>query len=114
MGKIGGKMSLIYHQENRAMSNELTFNGPAEFYMEVFVTNDETGQQGRVTIGLGTFGYPTKERVAARIEKFKDTELVDALDGFRLMTKPEAWEVVMFEKTGTTFAMAGTEEWDLL
>lgn len=91
---------------------DLVFNGPAEFEMQVFVVNDETGQSGRVTIGLGVFEYPTKEKVKDRIDKFEREELVDALEGFRVMTKEEAWSMVMYEKTGTQFAMAGGKEWD--
>lgn len=94
------------------MREELIFNGPAEFEMQVFVVNDETKQSGRVTIGLGVFEYPTKEKVKERIEKFEREELVDALDGFRVMTKEEAWSMVMYEKTGTQFAMAGGKDWD--
>lgn len=94
------------------MSDDVIFNGPAEFEMQVFVVNDETKQSGRVTIGLGVFGFPTKEKVKARIEEFEANELTDALDGFRLMEKEEAWQMVMYEKTGTTFAMAGGKDWD--
>ena len=93
------------------MSN-ITFNGPAEFEMQVFVINDETKQSGRVTIGLGVFEYPTKKKVKERVAKFEREELVDALDGFRIMTKKEAWRTVMREKTGTQFAMAGGKDWD--
>jgi len=92
--------------------SDLIFNGPAEFDMQVMVVNDETGQSGRVTIGLGMFEYPSKKKVKKRIEKFEAEELIDALDGFRLMTKYEAWATVMHEKTGERFAMAGGKDWD--
>lgn len=91
---------------------DMVFNGPANFSMDLFVVNDETGQEAKVDIGLGVFEYPTKEKVKARIQKFVDEELEAALPGFRLMTKTEAWEAVMFEQTGQRFAMAGGKEWD--
>ena len=65
-----------------------------------------------MTIGLGVFDYPSKEKVKERIAKFEAEELVGALDGFRLMTKREAWEMVMYEKTGERFAMVGGQDWD--
>ena len=89
--------------------SDLVFNGPAEFEMQIFVINDEDEQQGRATVGLGTFEYPSKEKVADRIAKFEAEEMPK---GFRLMTKAEAWEMVMYEKTGTSFAMAGSKGWD--
>jgi len=94
--------------------SELIFNGPAEFDMQIMVVNDETNQSGRVTVGLGVFEYPSKEQVKQRIEKFEHEELVDALEGFRLMTKEEAWSTVMYERTGTQLAMAGGHGWDKL
>jgi len=94
------------------MSDDLIFNGPAEFDIQVFVTNDETKQSGRATIGLGPFEYPSKESVKQRIAEFEAEEMVDALAGFRLMTKEEAWALIMREKTGMTFAMIGSKEWD--
>ena len=48
---------------------DLIMHGPAEFSMEVFIINEEKGQTGKVTIGLGVFGYPTPEKVKARIKK---------------------------------------------
>lgn len=92
--------------------SDIFFNGPAEFEMQVFVVNDETGQSGRVTIGLGVFEYPTKEKVKERIGEFERDEMVGALEGFRLMTKEEAFSTVMYEKTGTRAAMAGGKDWD--
>lgn len=89
--------------------SDLVFNGPAEFQMEVFVINDDDHAIGRATIGLGTFEYPSKEKVAERISKFESEEMPK---GFRLMTKTESWEMVMLEKTGTSFAMAGNKDWD--
>lgn len=93
------------------MSN-LVFNGPAEFEMKVFVVNDETGMSGRATIGLGCFKYPSKEEIKERINKFQREEMVEALEGFRLMTKEEAFEMVTYERTGERFAMVGKKEWD--
>ena len=96
------------------MTDEMIFNGPAEFNMEVFITNDETAVSARVSIGLGVFEYPTKEKVKERIANFEKGELIDnpALSGFRVMTKEEAWSMVMYEKTGTQFAMVGGKDWD--
>lgn len=91
------------------MSKDLIFNGPAEFEMQIYVINDDLGQEGKATVGLGTFEYPSKEKVSERIAKFEAEEMPK---GFRLMTKSEAWELAMYEKTGTTFAMAGGKEWD--
>lgn len=94
------------------MSDDLIFNGPAEFEMKIFVVNDETNQTGRVTIGLGLCRYPTKEIVRDRIAKFEAEELKDSLEGFRLMTKEETFTTIMYEKTGQTIAMAGGKSWD--
>jgi hypothetical protein len=87
--------------------SRLVFDGPAEFEMQVYVISDD-GQQGKATIGLGTFEFPTKEKIAERIAEFETKEMPK---GFRLMTKSEAWKMVMYEKTGTTIAMPGGVEW---
>jgi len=94
------------------MSDKMVFNGPASFDMQVMVINDETGQVGEVTVGLGLFEYPTPLAIKERIEKMVAEEFEGALDGFRLMTKEEAWKQKMLEKTGTRFAMMGGKDWD--
>ena len=95
------------------MSNDdMVFNGPAEFDMQVFIINEDTGQSGKATIGLGAFEYPTPQKVKARLDKLNAEDFQGALEGFRLMTKIEAWEAVILEKTGERFAMIGGREWD--
>lgn len=91
---------------------KVIFNGPAEFEMKVFITNDETDQHGRATITLGALEYPSKERIRDRIAKFEKEELNGALEGFRLMTKREAAEFIIFEKTCERMAIAGSPDWD--
>ena len=95
--------------------NDLIMNGPAEFNMEVFVINEEKGQTGKVTIGLGVFEYPTPEKVKDRIAKFENEELQTLGEGFRVMDKREAWDLVMQERTGQSdmrFALPKGPEWD--
>jgi hypothetical protein len=94
------------------MSEKIVLNGPAEFEAKVFVINDKTKQQGQVTLGLSVLEYPTPEAIRVALEKLENDEMKGALEGFRLMTKKEAWDFVMEEKTGQTFALPGGEEWD--
>lgn len=97
--------------------DNLIMNGAAEFNMEVFVINEEKGQKGKVTIGLGVFEFPTPEKVKERIAKFEAEELESIGDGFRVMSKREAWDFVMQERTGQSdmrFALPKGPEWDEL
>lgn len=94
--------------------SEQIFNGPATFEMALSVINDETGVTGSVTVGLGAFEFPSPESVAARIKKFEDEECVNALEGFRLMTKDEAVIQFLFKNTGESFAMTGGKDWDAI
>ena len=93
---------------------DLIMNGPAEFSMEVFVINEEKGQKGKVTIGLGVFQFPTPKKVKDRISEFEAEGLGSIGEGFRVMTKREAWDFVMQERTGqsdTRFALPNGPEW---
>jgi hypothetical protein len=94
------------------MEEEIQLNGPAEFDMHVFVINDESGQRGKVTIGLGVFRYPTPQSIKKRIEEFEQEELIDHLNGFRLMTKREAVAMTTYEKTGLDMVAPVSREWD--
>ena len=95
------------------MSNDMIMNGPCDFEMKVWVINDETGQEGQVTVGLGAFQYPTPHMVKERLDKLVAEDFEGALEGFRLMTKREALEAMAVERTGGRFAIAmGSKEWD--
>lgn len=94
------------------MSEKPIFNGPVSFSMDVFIANDETGQAGKTSMGLGVFEYPTPKAIKERLDKFVAEEMTGALEGFRIMTKEEAWKAAMFENTGQNFEMMGNKEWD--
>ena len=91
----------------------MKMNGPAEFEMKVWIVNDETGQAGQATIGLGVFEYPTPEKVAARISNVVAELEEKGMVGFRLADKQEAFNMLCEEKTGESgFAVPGGPEWD--
>lgn len=91
------------------MSNVFTMHGPAQFQMEVWVKNDETGQEGKVTVGLGgAFQYPTPEKAEKTLA---DMEFDGTLEGFRPMSKEEAFTAYMLEKTGERYALPGGPDW---
>lgn len=94
------------------MNKETVMNGPAKFNMEVYVVNDETGQAGTVTIGLGAFEYPSKRKVAERMATVENELKKQGLDGFRLATKHEAFEALCIERVGEPMALADSNEWD--
>lgn len=94
------------------MSKDLVMHGPAEFDMQVYMINDDTGQQCVVTIGLSVFEFPTPEKIQERLDKLNNGGFNEQLSGFRLMSKEEAFDYVMLEKTGQTFALPGGAEWD--
>lgn len=85
---------------------------PAEFEVIVHIVNDQTHQNGKVTIGLGAGELPSTEKVKARIQQFEQEEMPTMAPGFRLATKREFWDVICLEKTGGTFAMPGGADWD--
>ena len=84
-------------------------NGPVQFEMKVWVINDETGQEGRITISMSTFKYPTIEKIERSI---KEIDFGGTFEGFRLMTRREAFDSFTLEKTGQKFALVGGEDWD--
>ena len=94
------------------MSEDLTFNYPAEFEMKVWIVNEETGQKGQATIGLGNFEHPTPEKIKAHLDKLCGELEENGTTGFRLATKREAWDAVCMERTGSTFALPKGEEWE--
>lgn len=96
------------------MMKKVIMNGPAEFEMKVDIVNDETGQEGCVTIGLGFFKYPTRKDIADRIAQVPDDLKAQGMDGFRLATKHESWRKWCIERTGEELAMPGSMDWDQL
>lgn len=87
-------------------------NGPAQFGMNVYIINDATQQAGEVTLSLGYFAYPTPESIAARIAKFEAESLVGELEGFRLMTKHEAFAARATEFYNEAVQLVAPEAWD--
>lgn len=94
------------------MSNDFEMHGPAEFEMKVWVVDDETGRQGQVTVGLGAFEYPTREKVKAKIDGLEDELKEMGMGEFRVMTKREAFEAWCLENVGERMAIAGGPDWD--
>jgi hypothetical protein len=92
--------------------SDIQMNGPAEFEMKVWVINDKTGQSGQATVGLGCFEYPTKEKVKEKVDSLIDELEENGMEGFRLMTKQEAFEAWSIEKVGEPMALAAGPEWD--
>jgi hypothetical protein len=88
-------------------------HGPAEFEMHVRIINDETGQTGKMSVSIGTFEYPTQEKVAESLARVA-SQLDTVAPGFRLMTKTEAFEEWCIEKVGEPFAMPGGLDWDAI
>lgn len=93
--------------------SEITMNGPVDFKMNIYIVNDETQQAGTIPVDLGYFKYPTPDSIAARLEKFASEELVGPLEGFRLMTKHEAFAARAQELYGQPVQLVNVpEEWD--
>jgi len=96
---------------------KMIMNGPATFEMVVFLVNDETGQTAKATVGIGAFEYPTKSKVAAKMEELAAGELENFAPGFRLMDKREAFNAMVRDRTGeqeVEFATPGGPEWDAI
>lgn len=95
---------------------EFEMNGPAEFSMDVFPINDETGQQAKANLSLGAFNYPTKESVKKTLDNLESSgALQEMAPGFRLMTKREAFTALARERSGIAdleLAVPGGTEWD--
>lgn len=91
---------------------DIKLNGPAEFDMHVFVVNDETGQEGKVTVCLGALKYPTRKDIAERIAKVPADLEEQGMEGFRLASKEEAFRAWSIERTGQQLACPGGPEWD--
>ena len=94
------------------MSDDINFNYPAEFEMKVWIVNDETGQKGQATVGLGNFEHPTPEKVQAHLDRLCSDLENSGASGFRLATKREAWDEACLEKTGMTFALPSGKGWE--
>lgn len=92
--------------------SDIKMNGPAEFEMKVWVINDDTGQSGQATVGLGSFEYPTKEKVKEKIDSLPEELEEKGMNGFRLMTKREAFKAWSIEKVGEPMALAAGPDWD--
>ncbi|WP_445362072.1 hypothetical protein ACJJIQ_00130 (plasmid) [Microbulbifer sp. ANSA003] len=90
------------------MSEKRTYHGPADFSMEVWLMNDEQGQVAKVTVGLGTFKFPTFRDIQQRLESVTADLEEKEINGFRLATKSEAFN----ECFGVPVAAPGGTEWD--
>lgn len=91
------------------MSDKITMNGPCEFEMKVYLTNDETGDTAEATIGLGAFEFPTPEKVQDILEK--NLPQLEA-SGFRPMGVQEAFGYFTRQRTGEAMAVPHPDEWD--
>ncbi len=95
------------------MTDQIIMNGPVDFKMNVYIINDTTQQAGTILVDSGYFKYPTPESIAARVAKFAAEELVGPLEGFRLMTKHEAFAARAQEIYGQPVQLINVpEEWD--
>lgn len=90
--------------------SDTKLKGPYETDVRVHITDGE--REGQITISLSLGEEPTLEQINECVEKAKATA---AEAGFRLMTKPEFFNVMMRERLGATenFACPGNEEWDV-
>ena len=93
------------------MSEDFKMQAPIKVEIKVMVTNGETS--GEVTYGLSAFQYPTKEDIDHAMKEVEDSSVLKD-SGMRLMTKREAFDYMIFEKTGCTdtFALPNGDEWD--
>lgn len=92
--------------------SEFVMHGPAEFEMKVWVVNDENGQVGSVTVSLGAFEYPTRRKVAKRMDSVLEELEENGVTGFRLATKEESFRAWSNERVGEPLALAGGPYWD--
>lgn len=91
-------------------AEDIMFNGPVTIDMNICVINDETGEKGHIPVSLGAFGYTSQAVIQARVAAFVKNELPNH-DGFRLMTKQEAWDFTTTQKMGQYFELPGDEDW---
>ncbi len=72
-------------------------HGPFQIKIDLLVTNDATGETGTATISLPVLRHTTPDLIQRRIDNFEQHEMAEALPGYRLLTKPETWQVALRE-----------------
>lgn len=95
------------------MSSEMILHGPVVLEMKIHIVNDETGQAGVATYEMGAGEYHSPLEVQSRLETFQQ-QLPEYAPGFRLMTRKEFIEYLMFDRSGQRMSIAGPEAWDPL
>ena len=93
---------------------DLAVHAPIELQMNILIINDSTGQRGKANLTLGWLTYKSQKQMALTLKKFEENELQNMAPNFRLMTKEEAFNYAMYEKTGSneSFAIPGGQYWD--
>jgi len=83
---------------------------PASMDVQLLLT-DGKGRQAVATIEFAVGRFLSKEDIKARIAEFERDEMPE---GFRLMTKLEAWDYAMQQATGSSmrFAIPGGDDFD--
>lgn len=92
--------------------NPCEMNGPVELEMRVWIINDEKQQAGQAIVPLGVFKYVNPETIANALKKFEETGFIGPLEGFRLMTKKEAWSAMVQQRFGVESILSAHDEWD--
>lgn len=89
---------------------EFPIHYPASTDLLLLLT-DGKGLEAVATIEFAVGRFLSKEEIRARIEEFERDEMPE---GFRLMTKREAWDYAMKNVTGSNmrFAMPGADHFD--
>lgn len=92
--------------------SDFTMHGPVEIEMKVSIINDDTKQKAEATVGFKCFEYPSTEEFKRKLETVIPELERSGTEGFRLMTKREAFETWCIEKVGQPMALAGSKDWD--
>jgi len=93
--------------------SEVKIQAPIILEMEVLIINDETNQQGKLSLGLGALCYTNEEQIKLRLNKLIDSELEEHAPGFRLMNADESVSYIASEKTGEHIRLAAPRNhWD--
>jgi hypothetical protein len=87
-------------------------HGPVQVEVAVWIINDNTREAGKASIKLPALTYPTPELIAEQVAKFEATALVGELEGFRLMSKKEAFSACSLERYEMLSTLQSHDEWD--
>ena len=93
---------------------EFKMNGPAQFFMKVWVINDETEQAGLAEVSFPPFEYPTRQKIKEKVAGVAAELEEKGMLGFRLMTKKESIKAWSIEETGQPLAVATGPHWDAI